>query len=81
MSKESIPQHNARALEEEQKHVANKLAEHDTIRRCDAEATATALKHEQKIATKNLEHTDDQAKQNAKNLKDEAKANAEKLKL
>jgi hypothetical protein len=78
MSKESIPQHNARVLEEEQKGIADSLAEQDTIRRCDAESSATALKHEQKVE---VEHLHDQAKQNAKNLKDQTKANAEKLKL
>ncbi|CAF2632404.1 unnamed protein product [Rotaria sp. Silwood2] len=67
MSKESIPQHNARVLEEERKCVTNNLAEQDKIRRCDAEVSTTALKHEQHI--------------NAKDLKDEAKSNAEKLKL
>jgi len=67
MSKESIPQHNARVLEEEQKGIADNLAEQDTIRRCDAQASATSLKHEQKAE--------------AKNLKDQAKANAEKLKF
>jgi len=81
MSKESIPQHNARVLEEEQKGIADNLAEQDTIRRCDAEASAAALKHEQKVEAKKLEHVHDQAKQNAKDLKDQAKANAEKLKF
>jgi hypothetical protein len=81
MSKESIPQHNAHVLEEERKGIADNLAEQDTIRRCDAEASASALKHEQKVEAKKLEHVHDHAKQNAKNLKDEAKANAEKLKF
>jgi hypothetical protein len=67
MSKESIPQHNAQVLKEEQKATAAKLAEEDTIRRCDAKITGDVLKHEQKAE--------------AKNLKDQAKANAEKLKL
>jgi hypothetical protein len=63
----SIPQQNARVLEEEQKGIADNLAEQDTIRRCDAQASAAALKHEQKAE--------------AKNLKDQAKSNAEKLKF
>lgn len=67
MSKETIPQHNARVLEEERKGIADNLAEQDTIRRCDAKISADALKHEQKAE--------------AKHLKDEAKANAEKLKF
>ncbi len=92
MSKGSIPHHNARVLEEERKGIADNLAEQDTIRRCDAEVSAAALKHEQKIEAKKHEHEHDQAKQhakdikhdakdNAQNLKDQAKANAEKLKL
>lgn len=92
MSKESIPEHNARVLEEERKGIADNLAEQDTIRRCDAQTSAEALKHEQKVEAKKLEHANDHAKElakdlkheahdNAKNLKEQAKANAEKLKL
>jgi hypothetical protein len=80
MSKESIPQHNAQVLEEERKGIADNLAEQDTIRRCDAETSAAALKHEQKVEAKKHEHEDDLAKQNAKDLKHEAKANAKELK-
>ncbi|CAF3702407.1 unnamed protein product [Rotaria sp. Silwood1] len=67
MSKESIPQHNARILEEERKDVAHNLAEQDKIHHYDAEVSAATLKHEQKIE--------------AKNLKNEDKTNADKLKL
>jgi len=67
MSKESVPKHNAQVLEEERKGIADNLAEQDTIRRCDAQASAAVLKHEQKAE--------------AKHLKDQAKANAEKLKF
>ncbi|CAF3634332.1 unnamed protein product [Rotaria sp. Silwood1] len=63
----SIPQHNARILEEERKDVAHNLAEQDKIHHYDAEVSAATLKHEQKIE--------------AKNLKNEAKTNADKLKL
>jgi hypothetical protein len=80
MSKESIPHHNAQVLEEERKGIADNLAEQDTIRRCDAEASAAALKHEQKVEAKKLEKVHDHAKHNAKDLKDEAKTNAEILK-
>ena len=80
MSKESIPQHNARVLEEERKGIADNLAEQDTIRRCDAEASAAALKHEQKVEAKQLEHAHDHSKETAKDLKHDAKSTAEKLK-
>ena len=77
MSKESIPKHNAHVLEDERKGIADSLAEQDTIRRCDAETSATALKHEQKSEAKEIK---DQAKANAESLKHHAKATAEKLK-
>jgi hypothetical protein len=78
MSKETIPQHNAHVLEEERKGIADNLAEQDTIRRCDAQASAAAVKHEQKVEAKELKA---EAKSNAKDLKDQTKANAEKLKF
>ncbi|CAF0984447.1 unnamed protein product [Adineta ricciae] len=92
MSHDSVPQHNARVLEEERHAIADNLAEQDTIRRCDAEHAASELKHEQKVEAKKLEHLHEEAKHNAKhlsaeakqtaeNLKKDAKATAEKLKL
>ena len=92
MSKESLPQHNAHVLEEERKGIADNLAEQDTIRRCDAEVSASALKHEQKAEAKkheveakhakhNAKDLHDQAKSTAQALKDQTKANAEKVKL
>lgn len=81
MSNESMPQHNARVLEEERKVTTDNLAQQDAIRHAGAAVAATELKHEQKIEAKKLEHTHDDAKQNAKNLKEQTKANAEKLKI
>lgn len=91
MSKDST----AHILHEEHKGIADNLVEQDTIRRCDAEASAAAVKHEQKIEAKHhhnqakdLKHQakqeakdlKDAAKETAKALKDQTKANAEKVK-
>lgn len=92
MSNESIPQHNAHALEADRHAIADSLAEQDTIRRCDAQEAASELKHEQKAEAKRVERLhdeatqhghalSDEAKRTAENLKRDAKANAEKLKL